>query len=258
VGSPKVWEHPWAHALKWPSLRRTHSCKNLPFNKCNRKNGCRQIMSFSWRVLNAHANLVTLEDDVSFLPIDVKHRSTRKWHRFVPNGHRVYWYNHIQSHCDLWHSFGEWPLGWYFSYHTTISYYMQQHVYTLCVFMMLIYVWVGWKWNMHSHLRSPFDSILMKFLKLGCLMLDCRFFSSSWFYFLHNVHLSVFPNWTCNVLWSGLRTSHYAWWGGALIETLLHICKQDHLYGQLSIIHLKYMGNSKKSLYYIITWLVSI
>jgi hypothetical protein len=71
VGSPKVWEHPGVHALKWPFLRRTHSYKNLPFNKCNRKNGCSQIMSFSWRVLNAHANLVTLEDDARFLPIDV-------------------------------------------------------------------------------------------------------------------------------------------------------------------------------------------
>jgi hypothetical protein len=77
MGSPKVWEHPWAHALKWPSLRRTHSYKNLPFNKCNRKNGS-QIMSFSWRVFNAHANLVTVEDDVSFLTIDVSISSTRK------------------------------------------------------------------------------------------------------------------------------------------------------------------------------------
>jgi hypothetical protein len=90
VGSPTVWEHPRAHALKWPSLGRTHSYKNLPFNKCNRKNGCSQIMSFSWRVLNAHANLLTLEDDVSFLPIYVSIVALENNIRFVLNGHRVY------------------------------------------------------------------------------------------------------------------------------------------------------------------------
>jgi hypothetical protein len=27
--SPEVWEHPWAHALRCPSLRGTHSYRNL-------------------------------------------------------------------------------------------------------------------------------------------------------------------------------------------------------------------------------------
>jgi hypothetical protein len=32
LGSPKVWEHPQALGLKWPSLMRTHEYKNLPYN----------------------------------------------------------------------------------------------------------------------------------------------------------------------------------------------------------------------------------
>jgi hypothetical protein len=32
--SAEVWEHPWAQALKCPSLRRRmHSYRNLPYNK---------------------------------------------------------------------------------------------------------------------------------------------------------------------------------------------------------------------------------
>jgi len=30
--SPEVQEHPWAHALGCPSLGRTYSCENLPYN----------------------------------------------------------------------------------------------------------------------------------------------------------------------------------------------------------------------------------
>jgi hypothetical protein len=30
--SPEVQEHAWGHALKYPSLRRTHLYKNLPYN----------------------------------------------------------------------------------------------------------------------------------------------------------------------------------------------------------------------------------
>ncbi len=32
VLSPEVQEHPWGHALKHPSLRRTHLYENLPYN----------------------------------------------------------------------------------------------------------------------------------------------------------------------------------------------------------------------------------
>jgi hypothetical protein len=32
LDSPEVQEHSWAHGLR-PSLRRTHSYRNLPYNK---------------------------------------------------------------------------------------------------------------------------------------------------------------------------------------------------------------------------------
>jgi hypothetical protein len=32
VHSLEFWEHPWAHALECPSLRRMHSNGNLPYN----------------------------------------------------------------------------------------------------------------------------------------------------------------------------------------------------------------------------------
>ncbi len=31
VCSPEVWEHPPVHAIRWPSLRRTHLYKDLPY-----------------------------------------------------------------------------------------------------------------------------------------------------------------------------------------------------------------------------------
>ncbi len=30
--SPKVWEYPCAHTLGWPSIKRTHTYENLPYN----------------------------------------------------------------------------------------------------------------------------------------------------------------------------------------------------------------------------------
>jgi hypothetical protein len=33
VCSPEVWEHPPVHAIRWPSLRRTHLYKDLPYKQ---------------------------------------------------------------------------------------------------------------------------------------------------------------------------------------------------------------------------------
>jgi len=33
MGSPELWEHPWAHTLGWSCLKRTRLYRNLPYNK---------------------------------------------------------------------------------------------------------------------------------------------------------------------------------------------------------------------------------
>jgi hypothetical protein len=44
VHPPEVREHPWAHALRCPSLTRTHLYRNLPYNQiCDIEN----LLSFS-------------------------------------------------------------------------------------------------------------------------------------------------------------------------------------------------------------------